>query len=88
VTDAARNGNDEVGARSLETTGKNTQFLAWLYPIFGRLQNLSVRPSITTPRPIRVRDVARVELRTEMRRDVVELHGEGEVTGGTAIRPV
>jgi Cu(I)/Ag(I) efflux system membrane protein CusA/SilA len=35
--------------------------------------------------PIRVRDVARVELGPEMRRGVTELNGEGEVTGGTIV---
>src|SRR5213078_146378 len=35
--------------------------------------------------PIRVQDVARVELGPEMRRGVAELNGEGEVTGGTVI---
>lgn len=35
--------------------------------------------------PVRVADVARVELGPEMRRGVAELNGEGEVTGGIVV---
>src|SRR5207237_10121540 len=35
--------------------------------------------------PIYIRDVARVELGPDMRRGIVELNGEGEVTGGTVV---
>src|SRR6266571_8112303 len=48
------------------------------------IQNLSVAVGAKGT-PIRVRDVARVELGPEMRRGIVELNGEGEVTGGTVI---
>jgi Cu(I)/Ag(I) efflux system membrane protein CusA/SilA len=85
VIDAVRNGNNEVGARSLEMTGKE-------YVVRGRgyiqslddIQNLPVAVA-NNGTPIRVRDVARVELGPEMRRGVAELNGEGEVTGGTVI---
>ena len=85
VMDAVRNGNNEVGARSLEMTGKE-------YVVRGRgyiqsladIQNLSVAVG-SNGTPIRVRDVARVELGPEMRRGIAELNGEGEVTGGTVI---
>jgi Cu(I)/Ag(I) efflux system membrane protein CusA/SilA len=85
VMDAVRNGNNEVGARSLEMTGKE-------YMVRGRgyiqsladIQNLSVAVG-QNGTPIRVRDVARVELGPEMRRGVAELNGEGEVTGGTVV---
>ncbi len=85
VVDAVRNGNNEVGARSLEMTGKE-------YVVRGRgyiqsladIQDLSVAVGANGA-PIRVRDVARVELGPEMRRGLTELNGEGEVTGGTVI---
>src|SRR6266487_1980279 len=85
VMEAVRNGNNEVGARSLEMTGKE-------YVVRGRgyiqsladIQNLSVAAG-NNGTPIRVRDVARVEIGPEMRRGVAELNGEGEVTGGTVI---
>src|SRR5215467_1900265 len=83
--DAVRNGNSEVGARSLEMTGKE-------YLIRGRgyiqsvadIQNLAVAVG-DNGTPIRVRDVARVELGPDMRRGIAELNGEGEVTGGTVV---
>src|SRR3989454_3048087 len=85
VMDAVRNGNNEVGARSLEMTGKE-------YLVRGRgyiqslayIQNLAVAVG-NNGTPIRVRDVARVELGPDMRRGIAELNGEGEVTGGTVI---
>ncbi len=85
VMDAVRNGNNEVGARSMEMTGKE-------YLIRGRgyiqsiadIQNLAVAVG-NNGTPIRVRDVARVELGPDMRRGIAELNGEGEVTGGTVI---
>src|SRR5882724_11350127 len=85
VMDAVRNGNNEVGARSLEMTGKE-------YVVRGRgyiqsladIQNVSVSAG-NNGASIRVRDIARVELGPEMRRGVAELNGEGEVTGGTVI---
>src|SRR5712675_2042249 len=85
VMNAVRNGNNEVGARSLEMTGKE-------YVVRGRgyiqsladIQNLAVAVG-NNGTPIRVRDIARVELGPEMRRGVAELNGEGEVTGGTVI---
>src|SRR5437899_3706166 len=85
VMDAVRNGNNEVGARSLEMTGKE-------YLVRGRgyiqsiadIQNLSVAVG-SNGAPVRVRDVARVELGPDMRRGIAELNGEGEVTGGTVV---
>jgi len=85
VIDAVRSGNTEVGARSLEMTGKE-------YLVRGRgyirsladIQELAVATGADGT-PIRVRDVARVELGPEMRRGVADLNGEGEVTGGTVI---
>src|SRR6266446_5044765 len=85
VMDAVRNGNSEVGARSLEMTGKE-------YLVRGRgyiqsiadIQNVAVAVG-NNGTPIRVRDVARVELGPDMRRGITELNGEGEVTGGTII---
>src|SRR5881296_1873690 len=85
VMEAVRNGNNEVGARSLEMTGKE-------YLVRGRgyiqsladIQNLAVAVG-NNGTPIRVREVARVELGPDMRRGIAELNGEGEVTGGTII---
>jgi copper/silver efflux system protein len=85
VMDAVRNGNNEVGARSLEMTGKEYLVRGHGYiQSLADIQNLSVAIG-NNGTPIRVRDVARVELGPEMRRGVAELNGEGEVTGGTVI---
>ncbi|MCU1326923.1 MAG: heavy metal efflux pump, CzcA family [Bryobacterales bacterium] len=85
VIDAVRGGNSEVGARSIEMTGKE-------YMVRGRgyIQSLDDIRDLAVANgnggtPIRVRDVARVETGPEMRRGVAELNGEGEVTGGTVI---
>src|SRR5437016_8919404 len=85
VMDAVRNGNNEVGARSLETTGKEdvVRGLGYIQSV-ADIQDLAVAVG-DNGTPIRVRDVARVELGPEMRRGVAELNGEGEVTGGTVI---
>src|SRR5438309_2213508 len=85
VMDAVRNGNNEVGARSLEMTGKESLLRGRGYiQSLPDIQNLSVAVG-NNGTPIRVRDVARVELGPEMRRGVAELNGEGEVTGGTVV---
>ena len=85
VMDVIRNSNGEVGARTLEMTGKE-------YVVRGRgyirsiadIQSLSVG-SDERGIPISIRDIARVELGPEMRRGIAELNGEGEVTGGTVV---
>src|SRR5258707_1165391 len=85
VMDAVRNGNSEVGARSLEMTGKEYLVRGRGYiQSIGDIQNLAVATG-DNGTPIRVRDVARVELGPDMRRGIAELNGEGEVTGGTVI---
>src|SRR5437870_11261475 len=81
VMDAVRNGNSEVGARSMEMTGKE-------YLIRGRgyirsiadIQDLAVAVQDNGV-PIRVRDVARVALGPDMRWGIAELNGEGEEIG-------
>src|SRR5260370_20009113 len=73
VMEAVRNGNNEVGARSLEMTGKE-------YMVSGRgyilslddIRNIALAAG-SNGAPIRVRDVARVEVGPEMRRGVSNL---------------
>src|SRR3977135_4232080 len=73
VMEAVRNGNNEVGARSVEMTGKE-------YMVRGRGYIQSVadiqNPAVAVGNngtPIRVRDVARVELGPDMRRGITAL---------------
>src|SRR5256885_5496260 len=85
VMEAVRNGNNEVGARSLEMTGKEYLIRGRGYiQSVGDIQNLAVAVG-NNGTPVRVRDVARVELGPDMRRGIAELNGEGEVTGGTVV---
>jgi Cu(I)/Ag(I) efflux system membrane protein CusA/SilA len=85
VLEAVRGGNTEVGGRVVEFAGREfvvrgRGYIASLDDI--RNLALGTGPGGT---PIRVRDVARVELGPEMRRGIAELNGEGEVTGGIVV---
>src|SRR5881296_766559 len=85
VIEVIRKSNNEVGGRVVEFTGKE-------YAVRGRgyiqslddIRNLGVGTD-GKGTPIRVEDVARVELGPEMRRGIAELNGEGEVTGGIVV---
>jgi copper/silver efflux system protein len=85
VMDVVRNSNSEVGGRVVEFSGKE-------YVVRGKgyiqslddIGNLSVG-SDGAGTPVRIQDVARVELVPDMRRGVTELNGEGEVTGGIVV---
>ncbi len=85
VIDVIRNSNNEVGGRVVEFTGKE-------YLVRGRgyIQSLEDIRSLAVGTdgkgtPIRVEDIARVELGPDMRRGIAELNGEGEVTGGIVV---
>src|SRR2546422_62811 len=85
VIDVIRNSNNEVGGRVVEFTGKE-------YLVRGRgyIQSLEDIRSLAVGTdgkgtPIRVEDIARVELGPDMRRGIAELDGEGEVTGGIVV---
>jgi Cu(I)/Ag(I) efflux system membrane protein CusA/SilA len=85
VVSAIRAGNNDVGGRSLEMTGKE-------YVVRGRgyitstqqLEQVVVgrRPDGT---PLLLGDVANVHLGPEMRRGLTELDGQGEVVGGIVV---
>ncbi|MBI4483385.1 MAG: efflux RND transporter permease subunit [Acidobacteria bacterium] len=85
VIDSIRNSNNEVGGRVVEFTGKE-------YLVRGRgyirslddIRSLAVG-SDGQGTPIRVEDVASVQLGPDMRRGIAELNGEGEVTGGIVV---
>ena len=85
VMEVIRNSNSEVGGRVVEFSGKE-------YLVRGRGYIKSVADIDDLPvgsdgmgTPVRVRDIARVELGPEMRRGVSDLNGEGEVTGGIVV---
>jgi copper/silver efflux system protein len=85
VIDVIRRSNRDVGGRVVEFTGKE-------YLVRGRgyiqsLQDIESLPIGTDGKgtPIQVRNVAEVTLGADMRRGIVELDGEGEVTGGIVV---
>jgi Cu(I)/Ag(I) efflux system membrane protein CusA/SilA len=85
VADAVRGATGEVGARSLELSGRE-------YAVRGRaqlqslteLENTVIRagPNGT---PIRVRDVGSVQFGGDVRRGLAELDGQGETVGGIVV---
>jgi Cu(I)/Ag(I) efflux system membrane protein CusA/SilA len=84
VIDAVRKGNNDVGGRLVELSGRE-------YMVRGRgyvkgiedLENLVLRSEGGTP--VLVKDVATVSLGPEMRRGVADLDGEGDVVGGIVV---
>ena len=86
VVDAIQKGNNDVGARLVEMTGRE-------YMVRGRgyikslsdIENIVVMTNAQTGTPVLVRDIATVTYGPEMRRGVGELDGEGEAVGGVVI---
>src|SRR5512134_1617203 len=84
VIDAVRKGNNDVGGRLVEFSGRE-------YMVRGRgyvkgikdLENLVLRSEGGTP--VLVKDVATVALGPELRRGVADLDGEGDVVGGIVV---
>jgi Cu(I)/Ag(I) efflux system membrane protein CusA/SilA len=86
VVDAVQKGNNDVGARLVEMTGRE-------YMVRGRgyiksLDDIGKIVVVTNPQtgtPVMVRDIATVTFGPEMRRGVSDLDGEGEAVGGVVI---
>jgi Cu(I)/Ag(I) efflux system membrane protein CusA/SilA len=84
VIAAVRTGNNDVGGRLVEFSGRE-------YMVRGRgyvkgiqdLESLVLRAEGGTP--VLVKDVATVALGPEMRRGVADLDGEGDVVGGIVV---
>jgi Cu(I)/Ag(I) efflux system membrane protein CusA/SilA len=84
VISAVRRGNNDVGGRLVELSGRE-------YMVRGRgyvktladLESLVLRSDGGTP--ITVKDVATVALGPEMRRGIADLDGEGDVVGGIVV---
>ncbi|HET6981844.1 MAG TPA: efflux RND transporter permease subunit, partial [Myxococcaceae bacterium] len=84
VIQAVRRGNNDVGGRLVEISGRE-------YMVRGRgyvksvhdLESLVLRTENGTP--ITVKDVAQVTLGPEMRRGVADLDGQGDVVGGIVV---
>jgi Cu(I)/Ag(I) efflux system membrane protein CusA/SilA len=84
VISAVRKGNNDVGGRLVEFSGRE-------YMVRGRgyvkgvqdLENLVLRSQAGTP--VLVKDVATVSLGPELRRGIADLDGEGDVVGGIVV---
>jgi Cu(I)/Ag(I) efflux system membrane protein CusA/SilA len=85
VTEAIRDSNNEVGGRLIEWSGAEYMVRARGYiRSVADIEEIVIKGS-EAGIPVRVRDVARVELGPEMRRGVAELDGEGEVAAGIVV---
>ena len=84
VIQAVRKGNNDVGGRLVEISGRE-------YMVRGRgyvkkvedLEQLVLRAEGGTP--VTVKDVAKVSIGPEMRRGVADLDGQGDVVGGIVV---
>ena len=84
VVEAVRHGNNDVGGRLVELSGRE-------YMIRGRgyvkstqdLEKLVLKTANGTP--IQVKDVATVALGPEMRRGIADYNGQGDVVGGIVV---
>ena len=84
VSDAVRHGNNDVGGRLVEFSGRE-------YMVRGRgyvkstkdLEALVLKSVNGTP--ITVKDVATVSVGPELRRGIADLNGEGDVVGGIVV---
>jgi len=84
VVRAVRTGNDDVGGRLVELSGRE-------YMVRGRgyvksiadIESLVLRADSGTP--VLIRDVATVALGPEMRRGIADFDGKGDVVGGIVV---
>ncbi len=85
VIEAIRDGNNDVGGRLVEFTGKE-------YMVRGRgyaksikdIESIVVKNDMSGT-PVLIRNVAQVALGPEIRRGVADLDGEGDAVGGIVI---
>lgn len=86
VIESIKAGNNDVGGRLLEFTGRE-------YMVRGRgyvrsiddLENIVVGTNVETRTPILVKHVGRVVLGPDLRRGIAELDGRGETVGAVVI---
>jgi Cu(I)/Ag(I) efflux system membrane protein CusA/SilA len=84
VTEAVRKSNNEVGGRLIEWSGAEYMVRAHGY-IRGKADLEQVVLKAANGTPVRLGDVANVQLGPELRRGIVELDGKGEVAGGVVV---
>ncbi len=85
VMAAIEGGNAETGARVLEVSGREYMVRALGYARGIRDLENAVVGATASGTPIRVRDVARVQLGPEIRRGAADWNGRGEAVGGIVV---
>jgi len=84
VIEAVRKGNNDVGGRLVEISGREYMVRGRGYvKSIGDLESLVLMSSNGTP--ITVKDVATVQLGPELRRGVADYNGTGDVVGGIVV---
>jgi Cu(I)/Ag(I) efflux system membrane protein CusA/SilA len=84
VSDAVRKSNNEVGGRLIEWSGAEYMVRAHGY-IRSKADLEQVVLKAANGTPVRLADVADVQLGPELRRGIAELDGKGEVAGGVVV---
>ena len=86
VVDAVRRGNNDVGGRLVEFSGREYMVRGRGYArSIANLEQIVVGVNAASGTPIRVRDVGHVELGPDIRRGIADLDGKGDVVGGVVI---
>jgi Cu(I)/Ag(I) efflux system membrane protein CusA/SilA len=82
---AIKRSNQDVGGRLVEMS--ETEYMVRGLGYIKSLADLNTIPVgvDTNGTPIRIRDIANVQIGPELRRGIVDLNGEGEVVGGVVI---
>ena len=84
VMEAVRSSNNEVGGRLIEWSGAEYMVRAHGYvKSKADLEEIVVKSQGGTP--VRIKDIADVQLGPELRRGIGELDGKGEVAGGVVV---
>ncbi len=85
VKQAIKRSNNDVGGRLIEMA--ETEYMVRSRGYITSLEDINAIPVAvdSSGTPVRIRDVAHVQIGPELRRGLVELDGEGEVAGGIVI---
>ncbi|HEX7343475.1 MAG TPA: CusA/CzcA family heavy metal efflux RND transporter [bacterium] len=84
VIEAVRKGNNDVGGRLVEISGREYMVRGRGYvKSIGDLEKMVLKNENGTP--VTVKDVATVQLGPELRRGVADYNGEGDVVGGIVV---
>ena len=85
VKQAIKRSNNDVGGRLIEMA--ETEYMVRARGYIGSIEDIEEIPLSVdhSGTPVRIRDVAHVQIGPELRRGLVDLNGEGEVAGGVVI---